>query len=57
MADVKYFEFYFRGAFKYIIEAMDADQAFTKAMEQHDHDAIDLEEVTQGEAYDQGLSL
>jgi hypothetical protein len=57
MADVKYFEFYFRGAFKYIIEAKDRDDAFTQAMEQHDYDEIDLEEVTQGEAYDYGLSL
>jgi hypothetical protein len=52
MADVKYFEFYFRGAFKYIIEAMDADQAFLQAMEQHDHNEIDIEEVTEAEAYD-----
>ena len=57
MADVKYFEFYFRGAFKYIIEAMDADQAFLQAMEQHDHNEIDIEEVTEAEAYDQGLYL
>jgi hypothetical protein len=51
MADVKYFEFYYRGTFKYIIEAKDRDDAFTQAMEQHDHDEIDLEEVTEGDVY------